>query len=254
MSGPMRQKDRILLALTLGALLAIPLLAFAGWYFPSVGLRHIHPLLSWLAGIVLGGTALLICVICVLLALTLLSGRDCFLFAPLRRLVMKWLLPGLLGLGTLLRIEPDRLRRAFIELNNRLVESATTPLPAERILILLPHCLQRSECPVKVTDNPELCQRCGACTIMPLVDLARRFRVELAVVTGGTLAREVLHRKRPALVIAVACERDLASGIRDAWPLPVFGVLNERPEGPCVNTTVDVAAVERLLANRSLIT
>ncbi|MGI6553284.1 MAG: DUF116 domain-containing protein [Bacillota bacterium] len=42
----------------------------------------------------------------------------------------------------------------------------------------------------------------------------------------------------------MACERDLTSGIQDVNPLPVMGVLNTRPNGPCHNTDVDVVEVE----------
>jgi hypothetical protein len=52
---------------------------------------------------------------------------------------------------------------------------------------------------------------------------------------------------RPRLVVAVACERDLTSGIRDAYPLPVIGVFNSRPEGPCFNTRIDLEAVRQAL-------
>jgi hypothetical protein len=43
--------------------------------------------------------------------------------------------------------------------------------------------------------------------------------------------------------VAVACERDLSSGIIDSYPLPVLGVTNERPFGPCFNTKVDLGQV-----------
>ena len=42
----------------------------------------------------------------------------------------------------------------------------------------------------------------------------------------------------------VACERDLTSGIQDVFPMPVIGVLNQRPNGPCFNTSVDIDAIE----------
>ncbi|NTU60232.1 MAG: DUF116 domain-containing protein, partial [Deltaproteobacteria bacterium] len=52
-----------------------------------------------------------------------------------------------------------------------------------------------------------------------------------------------------------ACERDLTSGIQDAHPLPVYGVLNDRPFGPCFNTSVDLdrvaEALEILVAGRA---
>lgn len=47
--------------------------------------------------------------------------------------------------------------------------------------------------------------------------------------------------------MAIACERDLISGMEDVLPLPVLGLLNERPYGPCFNTQVDVPVLCRLL-------
>jgi hypothetical protein len=54
-------------------------------------------------------------------------------------------------------------------------------------------------------------------------------------------------QKRPQLIIAVACERDLTSGIQDTYPLPVYGILNRRPFGPCFNTEVPLGEVERII-------
>jgi hypothetical protein len=51
--------------------------------------------------------------------------------------------------------------------------------------------------------------------------------------------------KRPDMIIAVACDRDLTSGIQDTYPIPVFGILNKRPNGPCYDTDVDVDLVEK---------
>ena len=59
--------------------------------------------------------------------------------------------------------------------------------------------------------------------------------------------------KRPKLVLAVACERDLTSGIKDCYPLPVIGILNDRPFGPCFNTTVDVRKIDDALSQILLI-
>ncbi len=67
------------------------------------------------------------------------------------------------------------------------------------------------------------------------------------VATGGTLARQVVKKIRPQAVLAIACERDLMSGIQDVYPLPAVGILNIRPNGPCNNTRVDMDEVRRLL-------
>ena len=67
------------------------------------------------------------------------------------------------------------------------------------------------------------------------------------VATGGTLARQIIYNMRPKAVLAIACERDLMSGIQDVFPLPAVGVLNIRPNGPCYNTSVDMGEVRRQL-------
>jgi len=48
---------------------------------------------------------------------------------------------------------------------------------------------------------------------------------------------------RPEAIVAVACELDLTTGIQDTYPIPVIGILNERPNGPCINTKVDIGKV-----------
>ena len=51
----------------------------------------------------------------------------------------------------------------------------------------------------------------------------------------------------PKAIIAVACERDLTSGIQDVFPIPVIAIFNERPFGPCFNTRVSIAKVEEAI-------
>ena len=46
------------------------------------------------------------------------------------------------------------------------------------------------------------------------------------------------------MIIAVACERDLISGMMDISQIPVIGILNQRPYGPCRDTYVDVNKIE----------
>ncbi len=77
--------------------------------------------------------------------------------------------------------------------------------------------------------------------------MSDRYGIDLAIATGGTIARSIVVRKRPRLILAVACERDLASGIQDIYPLPAFGVVNARPFGPCFNTQVSLDALEEAI-------
>ena len=120
-------------------------------------------------------------------------------------------------------------------------------IPPERILLLLPHCLQNHECTHRITFDPYNCKKCGKCPVGDLVKLAERTGINIAVATGGTLARRHVLEKNPRAVIAVACPRDLGQGMLDAWPVPVYGIENTRPCGDCLDTRVDVKAIERVL-------
>ena len=111
----------------------------------------------------------------------------------------------------------------------------------------MPHCLQNSRCAKRLTYNINNCARCGLCPITGLLSLADHYGVHLAIATGGTIARRIVVQKRPKIILAVACERDLASGIQDTYPLPVYGVLNERPNGPCLDTLVPLERLERAI-------
>lgn len=157
------------------------------------------------------------------------------------------LFPLALLTGKFFGIEKDKILKSFISVNNYLVGNKKLALKYSDIMILLPHCLQNSECKFKITIDVENCKNCGKCKISQLRELADRYRVKLRVATGGTLARKWIEENHPKAVIAIACERDLSSGIQDTGQLPVLGVLNCRPNGPCINTDVDVAEIERAL-------
>jgi len=141
----------------------------------------------------------------------------------------------------------ERVQQSFIELNNHLVRSNNHRTLPARLLILLPHCIQDFDCEIKITGNIKNCKRCGKCEIKDLVDISEQFQVKIAVATGGTLARRIIVENRPEAIVAVACELDLTSGIQDSYPIPVIGILNERPNGPCINTKVDIQKVRKAI-------
>jgi hypothetical protein len=48
--------------------------------------------------------------------------------------------------------------------------------------------------------------------------------------------------------LALACERDLMSGLKDiAEKIPVIAIPNKRPEGPCKNTHISVRELDEAL-------
>ncbi|HHY13165.1 MAG TPA: DUF116 domain-containing protein [Thermoanaerobacterales bacterium] len=171
-------------------------------------------------------------------------------YGPIQKLMIfavKILYPMAITLGKVFGIPSDKIRSSFVEVNNHLVLTSGLKVKPERLLVLVPHCIQKDFCAQKITIDPLRCKRCGRCNIGSLIDLAEKYAVNIAVVPGGTLARRAVIKYKPHAIVAIACERDLTSGIQDTRPIPVLGVLNERPEGPCHNCIVDVSDVEKAI-------
>jgi len=242
-----RPQKRIFIGLLVVTCLILFFLIFMLWYVPMVGLRNIHSSLPLLFTLVLAIVVFLMLSGGLLLVFTILRGKDIFLSHKLRGLVAKVLFPFMILMGKLLGVSKEKVKQSFIELNNHLVRSNTNRTPPNRLLVLLPHCIQNFECQIKITGNVKNCKGCGKCEIKDLIELADQYQVRIAVATGGTLARRIIVENRPEAIVAVACELDLTSGIQDSYPIPVIGILNERPHGPCINTRVDIQKVKEAI-------
>lgn len=157
------------------------------------------------------------------------------------RLFINILFSIILSFIRLFHLPQDRICQWFIQINNYLVLANISPnLKDEHLLLLIPHCLQSYDCEFKITSCVRNCRRCGKCVINDLIQFSDEHHIMLSVAPGGTLAREIIKEYQPKLIIAVGCERELESGINDVYPLPVIGILNQKPNGPCKNTVIDM--------------
>ena len=220
---------------------------FLLWLIPFLGQRSLGAGFPVFMGWFLGVLLLLLTLGILTLVGIIARGREVPGARKLRGILIRFFLPLLTALGALFGISRDDVRRSFIEINNALVRSGSFRAVPKRILVLMPHCIQRDDCPYRITVDVKNCRQCGRCDFSDLTGIAERLGVEMTVATGGTLARRVIVETRPELIVAVACERDLSSGIVETYPIPVIGVLIDRPEGPCINTRVDVRNVKDAL-------
>ena len=222
MEDAFKPKKRIFMALTSVSALIGAIMVYMVWKVTVPGLQQIN----WTLPIAFG-------VFSVIIVIALLSGVVGIVMAlmgiPVMRFFFFWawkainiLFPFAVVLGRIFNIPREKIEQSFIEVSNNLVLQHKVKVPANRIMILTPHCIQRDTCVHKIT----------------------KYGCSFAVATGGTLARQMVKQARPKAIVAVACERDLTSGIQDVFPLPVLGVLNERPFGPCFNTKVDINKLE----------
>lgn len=248
-AGSTKEKRLFLTIVILTTIFIVGGLAVA-YFVPAIGIEALPKLAKWafIGGLV--GTGCIALMILLSLVIVVIRGRDIPLpyARKLRSIAVKYFLPVFIFIGKLIGVSKEEVQHAFVRVNNELVLSyCRDGHPPDRILLLMPHCLQNSDCSVKITYKAENCKRCGKCVIKSLLELSERYNTALSVATGGTIARRIVVETRPDLIIAVACERDLTSGIRDTAPLPVYGIFNRRPHGPCFNTQVDIEAVEAVL-------
>jgi hypothetical protein len=237
------QKTTTFIGLIIFTVFLIVAVAAGLYWVPYMGLSNIHPLAPKIVFLLMSGVVGFLFIGVGLLVFTLARGREIFFSGKLRGIVIGVLFPVMVLAGKLLGMSRERVQQSFVEVNNLLVRAKYRGRKLSRILLLMPHCLQFSDCEIKITSDAYKCRACGKCSISDLVELARRHEVDLSIATGGTLARRRISETRPEAIIAVACERDLTSGIQDAYPLPVIGILNDRPFGPCFNTSVDIQKV-----------
>lgn len=244
-----RPRKRLFIALILVSLTLAVLLGYGLWQLSFLGLATISSYLPFVIGGLLAAVVLAVVVGVGGIVLALLGYPTLTAFQGLAWSAIQLLFPLAIRIGRVFDFDKERVERSFIEVSNQLVRQKRVRVKADRLLILTPHCIQHESCPHKITRDVRNCKACGRCKVGELLALADRYGAHVAVVTGGTLARKVIKTLRPHAVLAIACERDLTSGIQDVYPLPVVGVLNERPEGPCCNTTVDLAKVEAAMKN-----
>ena len=240
-------RKRLFIGLMLASCILLSSLVFMGWLVPYLGLSAIHPALPFISSVLCFLLLLTLIWICLGLIFHIYTGYALPGIGRIHGLSIRLMLPLMELLGRLLGIERSQVRLSFIKVNNELVLASGVRCPTDEMLVLAPHCIQRSLCPHRLTNDVERCARCGLCPVDGLLSLRERYAFTLCVATGGTIARRIVVEQRPRLVLAIACERDLTSGIQDCYPLPVFGLLNQRPCGPCRDTLVSLARLEELL-------
>jgi hypothetical protein len=235
-----KPRKRLIIFLLSVLILFIYLLFAVLYIIPALGFSNLPGFVQYLFFTVLFGIPLLLTFMVLVLVAAIIRGKDFFLFRKVRLISIKLLYPLIVFVGNLLKIDTDKIRSSFIEINNSLLKSYKNKFKKDEMIMLIPHCLQNTDCEFKITNNINNCKKCGKCKIKDIIELCEQYDIYVSIATGGTMARKIVKDRKPRFIIAVACERDLASGIQDSYPLPVFGLPNSRPFGPCVNTDVDL--------------
>ena len=120
----------------------------------------------------------------------------------------------------------DWVEHAAVNVYNGLAQRRGRKVGKGELLVLIPRCLSKA-------------------TLDGVLEVAGRYEVPVFVATRGQLARRAIRERRPRAVVAVACERDMVTGLHDvAAKIPVLGLTMQLPAGPCKDAVIDMAKFE----------
>jgi uncharacterized protein len=120
----------------------------------------------------------------------------------------------------------DWVEHAAIDVYNSLAQRRGRTVRKGELLVLIPRCLSKM-------------------TLDQVLEVAGRYEVPVFVATRGQLARRAIRERRPRAVVAVACERDMVTGLHDvAGKIPVLGLTMSLPAGPCKDAVIDIDKFE----------
>jgi uncharacterized protein len=194
-------------------------------YIVAPRLAALAPALPTIAWIVLGAAAALAWLWFGLAVLSFYSGTN---LLP-ERLLERGLYLRLMNYTSALSRafgKRDWVEHAAIDIYNALAVRRGRKIGKGELLVLIPRCLSK-----QALDG--------------VLEIAGRYEVPVFVATRGQLARRVIRERRPRAVVAVACERDMMTGLRDvAGKLPVLGLTMQLPNGPCRDAVLDLAQME----------
>ncbi|MFQ5902331.1 MAG: DUF116 domain-containing protein [Candidatus Binatia bacterium] len=193
------------------------------------------------------GFFLMAIVMMLLLGISLISNTKPPFNEKIRKITISTLFPLTVLIGKILHIPREEIQESFLKVNNKLIRKNTHDISPQKILLLLPRCLQKSTCTIGLAPEGRNCQRCGGCEIGNLWEMADRCKVHLVVAKGGEVARKFIRDHKPEAVVAVACTKEIILGIQDTYPLSVLSIVNEWPHGPCIDTTTNLAKVEEAI-------
>lgn len=219
-------RKRIFMGVLLFAIFLSGATGFLIWYMITPRLIQFHHLLPLFIGGAMLITWFLFAGWFFLMALSVWLEKDILMRLGGREFSLTFLIPIALKFGLRLGISRDRMSNSFVKVSNTLIRMSAKKVNPEKLLILLPRCLHKS-----LRDKIE--------------SYSELYHIPVFTVAGGEKARQIVIKRRPRAIIGVACERDLLSGIQDIIKqIPVIGIPNKRPEGPCKNTTIDFEEFE----------
>jgi hypothetical protein len=154
-----------------------------------------------------------------------------------RRRLLRWL-------G---RPEEPWIRRLVATQNAR-VHRHLQRRPPRSVLLILPRCVKRPDCPIDVRGDLSICATCDRCPLGEVARLTAGRGVRALVAFRSHHAFAMARRERPDLIVAAACEDRLIKALAHVPDVPALLSPLTGMDRRCVGADFDLAWVARQLA------
>jgi len=183
----------IFVTLSIISLITLLLIAVLYWnYSLSPRLHNINSTLATTLMVLLRTTYFYILFSIIVLFLECYTKISFKLLRRITRFSIVFLFHVNIIIGRIIGIKKDLIRASFVAVNNSFVKSFKNEISPDKLLLLLPHCLQNYDCNYRINNDKDNCIICGNCVIGSIKKLVATYNIKVAVATGGTLARKII--------------------------------------------------------------
>jgi hypothetical protein len=121
-------------------------------------------------------------------------------------------------------------------------------IPHHRRLLLLPHCLRKSEqCPAKYNQLGLLCENCGACELSDLQAAAQAKGYQVLIAEGSPTVIEIILRGHADAILGAACLNSLEKALDKILLAGIPCMAVPLLANSCRDTSTDVDWVREMI-------
>lgn len=151
-------------------------------------------------------------------------------------------------IATKVGVEEQELFQLYVEAKNRSMIESFAATPYNERVLLLPQCLRAKDCPAEISNYGYECKQCGKCSVAKIMKLTKELGYKgTFVLPGGSLAKNILLELKPKASLGVACSKELVMGSYLCEKVGVIGQGVQLLKDGCINTVVDMKALNDAL-------
>lgn len=151
-----------------------------------------------------------------------------------------------------------RILRPFGPLENKFIAAVVTDHNKKvtkhlaqnrpnKVLLIMPRCVQKIGCRSNVQESLDECLVCGRCPLGDVAAICDQHGLPALVAFRSHIAFDLARQQKPDLIIATACHDRLIKALRNVPEVPALLAPLASMDRMCVNASVDLQWLDEQL-------